>query len=297
MRGRRILIALALLISFALIGTMAITPAQAQAPAIWTANASNVKKEVFDRVASAATVDVYIKIANVSHLTHEDDLDPRYGGCAPTDLTWSYQLYVTWDDTVLMLDTSRIWEPREWFTPLGSAPDNLATHMSFLKWAYWAWDVDLEAWTATNYGTLYSAGFEPGVTNKIGLAMSLTAQDPGKPWNFFALPTDTGWQDEGAHAGTYYDLPYSRLNKNDLLVRLRFKNLDTGGTGGTKWSRIRIEGLLKTIGQQDVVLPTYDAWYGAKMEPEFPLGLAPVIMLAPMIPILYVWRMRKKRVR
>ena len=41
----------------------------------------------------------------------------------------------------------------------------------------------------------------------------------------------------------------------------------------------------------------YDGDYNVPVVPEFPLGLTPVIMLAPMIPILYIWRMRKKRVR
>jgi hypothetical protein len=34
--------------------------------------------------------------------------------------------------------------------------------------------------------------------------------------------------------------------------------------------------------------------YGTAPTPEFPIGLAPILLLAPLVPVAYIWRLRKK---
>jgi len=46
-----------------------------------------------------------------------------------------------------------------------------------------------------------------------------------------------------------------------------------------------------------VVVDVYDGMFSTGSLPEFPLGLSAVLMLAPMIPIVYIWRLRRKVIK
>jgi len=310
MRGKYLTyIAMAIMISLASTVILGTKPASAQGPTVFmTGGAANPQGNgdtpltVFPRVAANAYFFVFVKIKNAPHVTN-DGSGTGPGGTDPSDLTWAYQVSIHWNPTVLSLIGTNTFEPGRW-TPTATTGPN----RGFLKFAYW-WTDYADWYTDAGYDTSFAKTVDTAAGTAI-VGMTLLAQDPGTPWNFNALPPEMnpddpnyfpGCPDEGYHDGIYYDLPYSVLNKYDLLVRLRFQNLDPGGAAGTMWSPIEIvpgtvDTKLKTIGQTDVIPECITSYYGsAPPAPEFPFGLGVVMMIAPAVALMYLWRTRKPR--
>jgi hypothetical protein len=304
MRGKNLTyIALAIIVSLTLTTILGTRPASALEPTVFIVGPDNADgttpTAVFPRVATGAYFYAYVKIKDVPHLTGEDGTGP--GGTNPTDVIWAYQVSLRWNSLVLELTSTYVYEPGAW------TPGTTGTTMrSVLKYGYWEYqDPD---WVLT---MSYATSWGKSVDTAGGVAivgMTLQAEDAGTPWNFIALPPEMnpadpayvpGCPDEGYHQGTYYDLPYGVTDKYDMLVRLRFKNLDPGGVAGTMWSPIEIvpgtvDTKLKTIGQTDVIPTCLSSFYGGAPVPEFPFGLGVVMMIAPAVALMYLWRTRKK---
>jgi len=304
MKGKNLTyIALAIIMSLALTTILGTRPASAVGPTVFIVGPTNADgttpTTVFDRVATGAFFFAYVKIKDVPHLTGESGTGP--GGTNPTDVIWAYQVSIRWDPVVLELTSATVFEPGAW-TPAATG----TTTRSVLKYAYW-WTDGADWYTDAPYATSWGKSVDTaGGVALVG--MTLMAEDPGTPWNFNALPIEmnpadpsyvAGCPDEGYHEGTYYDLPYGVTDKYDMLVRLRFKNLDPGGAAGTMWSPIEIvpgtvDTKLKTIGQTDVIPTCVTSYYGSQPIPEFPFGLGVVMMIAPAVAVMYLWRTRKK---
>jgi hypothetical protein len=305
MRGKYLTyIALAIVISLASTAILGTKPASAQGPTVFVVGGTGngtTPLTVFPRVAANAYFYAFVKIKGVPHLTGEAGTGP--GGTNPTDIIWAYQVSIHWNPAVLELTSTYVYEPGAW-TP-GTAT---AAYRSVLKMGMWSTDY-MDWYLDMSYSTSWGKSVDTAAGTAV-VGMTLQAQDPGTPWNFIPLPPEmnpadpayfAGCPDEGLHDGLYYDLPYGVTDKYDMLVRLRFKNLDPGGVAGTAWSPIEIvpgtlDTKLLTIGQTDVIPTCVTSYYGsAPPAPEFPFGLGVVMMIAPAVALMYLWRTRKPR--
>jgi hypothetical protein len=302
MKGKNLsYIALAIIISLASTAILGAERASAQELTVFVNSTGNGTDPttVFPRVAFNTLFSAYVKIKGVPHITGEAGTGP--GGTNPTDVIWAYQVSIRWDPTVLELLTTNVFEPGAWSPGVPGT-----TGRSVLKMGMWSTDT-VDWFLDQSYATSWGKSVDT-VGGVAIVGMTLQAQDPGTPWNFIPLPLEMnpldpsyvpGCPDEGLHDGTYYDLPYDVTDKYDMLVRLRFRNLDPDGVAGTMSSPIEIvpgtlDTKLLTIGQEDVIPTCITSYYGSEPVPEFPFGLGVIMMIAPAVAVMYLWRTRKK---
>lgn len=79
------------------------------------------------------------------------------------------------------------------------------------------------------------------------------------------------------------------------VLRIWFAVVDPSGTGSSP-----IHFTVSTVvapGGNYILHTKYDGVYGAGPSPEFPLGVGLIILLAPLAPIAYLWRTRRKVIK
>jgi len=209
----------------------------------------------------------------------------------PTDKTWSWEVIISYDPSVLQVTTE---------------PYRHATRDWFNLFHKWAWDPDFEEWTDMGpYGNFFT-GTHDQAAGRVSAFCGLT-EDPTK----LLIPVGTSpFPNRGLHTGSYYDLPYT-----DGISTASLASPPGAWTGdyfilfifGTTllvdvppgYSPIHIveARLWEYDGKTLYPATTQDSDIGTPVAPEFPLGLAPIIMLAPAISIVYLWRIRKRKVR
>jgi hypothetical protein len=70
-------------------------------------------------------------------------------------------------------------------------------------------------------------------------------------------------------------------------------NFEVVGTGSSKIDIVMAQYSIISDPTTNVDMVQVDGWYG-EVGPEFPLGIGLMMILAPMIPFAYLWRLRKK---
>jgi len=252
---------------------------------------------------------LYVKIARAPHETSEPAL--------ATDKTYGWQFRLSWDptmwkinDVVMDVKDVDLGEPR--------AEQFLKRHQYSYSTMTYKWS--LKATYAAAMATGPSSG--PALDNVL-VAETLTA-DPtltSLPTQYYTMydttnrwPPDRGrqWPLPPATSGKY-DLPYS---ENDTLTTvytspsytmtdpsyclLAYITLTAVAVppADYKGSVFHLSDILLFDYDGSTTYPatTMDAYYVAiPVIPEFPLGLASIMILAPLIPIVYLWRTRQKR--
>jgi len=267
--------------------------------------ADGLLTESFIYPAVSAVGDAYpivVKVANAPHETSEPALT--------TDKTWAWQFRLSWDPTMWKLAS---------ITDVVEAPLGEPRAEQFLKRHIYSYATLTSRWSLkTTYSTSFAA--TPGASD-VFIGDTLTA-DPtatALPSYYYTLydtagktPPDRGrqWPLPPATSG-YYDLPYAENNTQVTvysygtitdpsycllaeitLTAIAVPPADYKGSAFHLSDVIFLEYDAKT----GFFPNTMDAYY-VKIPPpipEFPLGLAPILMLAPAIPIVYLWRTRKK---
>jgi len=212
-----------------------------------------------------------------------------------TDKTWAWEVVITYDPAVIDVTTDPY---RDSATP---------TKDWFNFFHKYVWNTDFGEWEDLGpYGNFF-AGVSDDTKGEVAATCTLTEDIPS-----MVLPVDDmgekTFAQAGLHLGDKYDLPWSDNIKGaiytfDYFILYNFKITPLVNIGpapapvaGTKL-HISVASFFQYDKVTKYTVNAFDATIGTVVVPEFPLGLAPVIMLAPMIPILYIWRMRKKRVR
>jgi len=297
MRGK-IVFALVMMLTLVCMGTLGIGEVSAQIPptgptvptvyVTWSNTAYSeigARKGVWDPTKLNYAI-AYVKVW-LPHLTTEPETQPG-------DMTWQGRVDIAWDPTVLTLESADARRPPLWSTAYPTTRPGLWTQFN-----YWAYDPEVMEWTSSGS---YSCSYIPVVDTAAGTASITTGLLAPSPTTM-ALPL--GWSDlvpdYGYHDGSYYDLPWTPntlWNKvagkgiYENHVNLYFKVLKDSASDYSKVDIPFVRFL--TYGGTEITMEKVAGWYGAKPVPEFPLGLGFIMLLAPAIPIVYLWRMRKK---
>jgi len=253
---------------------------------------------------------LYVKIARAPHETSEPAL--------LTDKTFTWGFTLTYDTSMFKIASVT--------TDVTEEPPTVTTAAQFLKRRIYTFDTDpfsptYNTWYVSGfYGTSFGKGeTTPGV---LTVGNTLVSPDPttvALPAEYSAPDTGPTAPDKGRHAGSNYDLPYTENATQAVLqldgattvtdpsycllaiIKLTSVAVPTADYVGSAFHLSDV-GLLEYDGKTDYFASsggtTMDGAY-VKIPPpipEFPLGLAPILMLAPAIPIVYLWRTRKKQV-
>jgi len=297
MRGK-IVFALVVMLTLVCMGTLGIGKVSAwtpTGPAVYVTWDLYSYKEVGDRVGvwdplkynyAMAVVKVYLP-----HVTHEP--------AEPGDMTWQGRVDITWDPTVLTLEAADLYRPGLWTTLDPTTPG------LWSQWNYWTWAPTPLPARWKSIGS-YSVTYIPVVDTAAGTASVTTGLLAPSPTDTL-LPANWHTQavkapDYGYHDGLNYDLPWTpntiwpahTAGKGiyEDHVWLMFRVLKDSPSDYSKVDIPFVRFL--TYGGTEITMEKVAGWYGAKPVPEFPLGLGFIMLLAPAIPIVYLWRMRKK---
>ena len=196
---------------------------------------------------------------------------------ASTDKTWAWEVVIKFNASVVHVTT---------------APYRHASSDWFNFFHKWSWDEDMMEWEDLGaylnfFGTSYD-NVEGEVAAVCTLQEDVTTE---------TLPTgDEPLPQAAFHSGSKYDLPWSDglqglagYTYNYFILYL-FKvttqvAIPPGGTlfEITEASFVQYDQVTK------YTVTTEDATLGAVV-PEFPLGIEILMILAPIIPIIYLWR-------
>jgi hypothetical protein len=219
-------------------------------------------------------------------------------------------------------DKTRSWQVRLRYDPnyFSIVADSDIAEKNFLKRNKYEWidpdpeTPDDEYWSLA--GT-FSSTFMYKYNNTLGtvlLSSVIWAPTPDKT----PLPAEynNGYApDKNRHGGSYYDLPYTENLTQSVLqpsgplgepVTVIDPNYNTLVSVKITMHTLPPEGYTYAFHLYDTVLwcydgsttyahTTVDAYFAGIAVPEFPLGLSFMILLAPLIPIIYLWRTRSKK--
>lgn len=315
MREKKIyLLATAILIGAFLFASINVREAKAQAQptALYLDNVTSRTTTIYypatnpiiiARRTSTGTFNIFLRIARAAHQTHEP-VDPL------TDVTYGWAARMSWDPA--------------YFTVTGaSALVSSDTVGNFLYRRYYVWnDPDMTPETGDEFWS-YELGRYP--TTGIAVSIDATAGnllmsegllgfDPNTtplPAEYFDAYAGLYAPDKGRQLGSYYDLPYTEnltqvVTQPDTtsvtdpnyntLVRITITQHTLTPTSGYATAFHLYDTLLFTRdGTHTYTHQTFDIYYqGIPVVPEFPLGITPLLLLAPAIPVVYMWRIRKK---
>jgi hypothetical protein len=206
-----------------------------------------------------------------------------------SDKTWAWEVIIEFDPEVVTVTTVPTRHPtRDWFD-------------CFHKW-YWD-DLFME-WL--DEGS-YDNSFAKSVDNDAGLVSAWCGltEDPT------TIPIPTGsfpFPNAGLHSGSYMDLPYtdgistSGLESppgswaGDYFLLYYFRVTTLVPIEGSVYSNIHIKEARLWCYDGKTLYPadTEDGVIGLPPSPEFPLGLEIVMMVTAAVPIVYIWRLRKR---
>ena len=208
---------------------------------------------------------------------------------AASDKTWSWEVIITYDTTVINVTTS---------------PYRHATRDWFDTFHKWYWDADLWEWE--DLGS-YSTAFAGSVDEDTG-TMSAWC---GLLEDVTTIPIPSGDEDPfpnaGLHSGSYMDLPYtdgistSALQAppggwtGDYFILFQFKTTTLVDIP-PGYTPLHIDEARLWCYDGKTLYPatTEDADIGTPPSPEFPLGLEMIMMVTATVPIVYIWRLRKR---
>jgi len=258
---------------------------------------------IWPQETSLKTKVLYIKIARAPQLNTAEN------PANPSDKTWSWQVRLSYDPAYFRI-----------------AVDSDIIKRNFLDRNKYIWnDPDGEPESGDEYWSLlgtYTTTMLFSYDNTAGTALfscALFPPDPSKtplPVEYFDAYAGPYAPDKGRHGGSYYDLPYTENNTQAITqpsgplgtpvtvidpnyntmfsVKITMHTLpptDYKGTFHLYDTRLWCYDGVTTYAHS-----TVDAYYaGIPDGPEFPLGIGLMIAIAPAIPIVYLWRIRKKR--
>lgn len=268
-------------ITLGFIGTMGIHPASA-----------DPGTEVF--VYPPARTNPY---ANNTLLTYQVRLDTTSGNGAPhvttepavaTDKTWAWEVVINYDPNVISIEA-------------GQTPYRHTTRDWFGFFHKYFWDEDMMEWEDQGSYDNFWAGAADDSKGEVAATGTMmedittrTVETGDEPHPQAAL-----------HAGSKYDLPWSdglqglagyTYNYFILyLFKVRLIQAIDPAENGTILS-IAAADFYEYDKVTKYSVSTTDATIGTPSAvPEFPLGLGLVMLMAPAIPIVYLWRARRKR--
>jgi len=257
--------------------------------------------------AAGATQAFYIKVARAPHETTE----PTALG---TDKTFAYQFRLNWDNT--MFGISNI------ATRVSEEPATVTTTAGFLKRRMYSYDPDGSTYGYIGWGVAgtYSTSFQKSNdTGTLLVGNTLTADPTPSPLPPEYFDPDLGLYapDKTRHLGANYDLPYT-VNATQAVpqpdpdipttvtdptyILLGIVTLTSRGAPPADYAGSAFhlsDVLLFDYGEPNprpyLPVDTFDAYYiKVPVVPEFPLGLGLAMLLTTAIPVVYVWRTRKK---
>lgn len=260
------------------------------------------------KTSVGATQLFYIKVARAPHETTE----PTALG---TDKTFAYQFRLSWDPSMFYLRLA---------SHVIEEPATVSTTANFLKRRQYTYTgvSGVDGSTIWEIGSIYQTSFaKSNDTGTVLCGNTLTA-DPTTaplPSEYFDPTIGPTAPDVGRQMGDNYDLPYTENATQAVLqldgstivtdpqyvllgvITLTAKAIPPAGTyPGSAFHLSDI--LLFNYGSPNPApytpVDTFDAYYvKVPVVPEFPLGLGIIMMLAPAIPIAYIWRSRRKAIK
>jgi len=249
---------------------------------------------------------LYVKIARAPHEISEPAL--------ATDKTYGWQFRLSWDPTM--------WKISDVVADVKEVDLAETRAEQFLKRHQYTWTTLTSKWSLKGtYSTAFATGPSTGPAPDTVLVSDGLLADPtltALPSYYYTYydyagrtPPDRGrqWPLPPATSG-YYDLPYAE--NNTLVTTYTYGTITDPSycllayitltavavpPADYKGSAFHLSDILlfDYDGRTTYSAGAMDAYYVAiPVVPEFPLGLAPILMLAPAIPIVYLWRTRKK---
>jgi len=231
-------------------------------------------------------------------LTWQVRIDSTSGNGAPhvtteaaadSDKTWAWEVIITYDETVVNVTTAPYRHTsRDWFN-------------SFHKWF---WDGDMWEWE--DLGS-YQNSFAGSVDQDTGTMSAWCGLIEDPTDDLLPSGDEDPFPNAGLHSGSYYDLPYTDGISTSSLV------FPPGGWSGDYFILFMFKTTLLVDvppgysplaidearlwcydGQTLYPATTEDADLGTPPSPEFPLGLEIMMMVTAAVPIVYIWRLRKR---
>lgn len=250
---------------------------------------------------------LYVKIARGPQENHEPGL--------PTDKTFSWGFTLTYDTTV--------WKVANLGTDVTEEPLTVTTAAQFLKRRVYACDFDGSitgvpgVWYLNGF---YTTSFAKGeaTLGTLTVGGTLLAPSPAAtplPIEYFDPAFGPNAPDAGRQMGEFYDLPYtlnaSQVKPQDdgssvtdpaysLLAIIKFTSV-AAPPPGYAGSAFHLSDII--LLQADTTSNYFASALGTTMDayyvkvpaaPEFPFGLGVIMMIAPAVALMYLWRTRKK---
>lgn len=268
---------------------------------------------IITRRTTVGNVIIYLRIANAPHETTEPEN-------LLTDKTYGFQVNIHFDPAYFSIANPAT-DISEFYS---------ATQGNFLKRHFYQWnDPDETPESADEFWSEYTPpatyptlGVSAVVDNVAGtisfMANGLKGFFPDAnplPAMYFDPYAGPYAPDHGRYNGLKYDLPYTEnltqitaqpdgssvTDPNyNTLVRITFyqHTLTPTGTGYAGVFHMYETLLFCRDGQHTYNHQDWDIYYqNIPAAPEFPLGIAPIMMAAPLIPIVYLWRIRRRKIR